>query len=41
MTLEKGKEQDACKAKEQDGIMLANVKVTSFPTSVACCNDVQ
>ena len=29
------------KVKEQDGIMLANVKVPSIPTSAACCDDVQ
>ena len=51
--LEKVKEQDGmmlAKVKEQDGmmltkvkygIMLANVKVPSIPTSAACCDDVQ
>ena len=29
------------KVKEQDGMMLANVKVPSIPTSAACCDDVQ
>ena len=29
------------KVREQDGIMLANVKVPSIPTSAACCDDVQ
>ena len=29
------------KVKEQDGIMLANVKVPSIPTSATCCDDVQ
>ena len=29
------------KVKEQDGIMLANVKVPSIPTSAACCDNVQ
>ena len=29
------------KVKEQDGMMLAKVKVPSIPTSAACCDDVQ
>ena len=29
------------KVKEQDEIMLANVKVPSIPTSAACCNGLQ
>ena len=29
------------KVKEQDGIMLANVKVPSIPTSAACCDNMQ
>ena len=53
MMLAKVKEQDGmmlAKVKEQDGmmlakvkygIMLANVKVPSIPTSAACCDDVQ
>ena len=44
MTLEKGNERDVmmlAQVKEQDGIMLAYVKVPSIPTSVACCDDVQ
>ena len=45
MMLAKVKEQDGmmlAKVKEQDhGIILANVKVPSIPTSAACCNDIQ
>ena len=29
------------KVKEQDGILLANVKVPSIPTSAACCDNMQ
>ena len=29
------------KVKEQDGMMLAKVKVPSIPTSAACCDDLQ
>ena len=33
---------DVCKSiKEQDGMMIAKVKVPSIPTSAVCCYDVQ
>ena len=41
MMLAKVKEQDGMMLAKQDGIMLANVKVPSIPTSAACCDDVQ